>query len=143
MMKLRALVLVAATAASVAHPANAHASAPSSIVIDGAGFGHGRGLSQWGARALGERGMRWDRIVSHYYPGTALRSVSARTPIRVLVARRTTAVITSTSGFTLTVDGITRSVRAVRVSRHGKEIRTELGAGPSGPWRSGATGSSI
>lgn len=36
------------------------------------GYGHGVGLSQWGAKALAEQGQRYDAILAHYYPGTVL-----------------------------------------------------------------------
>ena len=36
------------------------------------GYGHGVGLSQWGAKALAEQGMDWISILAHYFPGTSL-----------------------------------------------------------------------
>ena len=36
------------------------------------GYGHGVGLSQWGAKALAEQGQCFDAILAHYYPGTTL-----------------------------------------------------------------------
>lgn len=36
------------------------------------GYGHGVGLSQWGAKALAEAGQSWDAILAHYFPGTSL-----------------------------------------------------------------------
>ncbi|HIV87310.1 MAG TPA: stage II sporulation protein D [Candidatus Pygmaiobacter gallistercoris] len=36
------------------------------------GYGHGVGLSQYGANALAITGKRYDEILAHYYPGTAL-----------------------------------------------------------------------
>ena len=37
------------------------------------GYGHGVGMSQWGARALAEQGADYAAILAHYYPGTELR----------------------------------------------------------------------
>ena len=37
------------------------------------GYGHGVGLSQWGARALAEQGQSAPQILAHYFPGTELR----------------------------------------------------------------------
>ena len=45
--------------------------------FDGAGFGHGAGLSQAGAIDLARRGWGLERILSHYYPGTRLLPLSA------------------------------------------------------------------
>lgn len=36
------------------------------------GYGHGVGLSQWGAKALAEQGQNFADILAHYYPGTSL-----------------------------------------------------------------------
>ena len=37
------------------------------------GYGHGVGMSQWGAKALAEQGADYRTILGHYYPGTELR----------------------------------------------------------------------
>lgn len=42
------------------------------IYFAGRGFGHGLGLSQWGAKALAEAGFTHEEILAHYYPGTRL-----------------------------------------------------------------------
>lgn len=36
------------------------------------GYGHGVGLSQWGAKALAEQGAGYEEILAHYFPGTTL-----------------------------------------------------------------------
>ena len=36
------------------------------------GYGHGVGLSQWGAKAFAEQGLSYDAILAHYFPGTTL-----------------------------------------------------------------------
>lgn len=41
----------------------------------GSGNGHGVGMSQWGARAMAERGDSYQEILRVFYPGTALRSL--------------------------------------------------------------------
>ncbi len=42
------------------------------IRMSGRGYGHGVGLSQWGARALAEQGRSADEIALHYYKGLEL-----------------------------------------------------------------------
>jgi stage II sporulation protein D len=37
------------------------------VIFVGRGFGHGVGMSQWGARGLAVRGYTWRQIVEHYY----------------------------------------------------------------------------
>ncbi len=50
--------------------------------LEGHGWGHGRGMSQWGAQGAASRGVGAETIVSTYYPGTT-RTVLAPAPIRV------------------------------------------------------------
>ena len=77
----------------------AQASAGTLFVIDGRGWGHGVGMSQYGARGYAEAGWGYQRILAHYYRGTELRIVPAR-PVRVLLAERLPAVqISSTKPF--------------------------------------------
>jgi stage II sporulation protein D len=49
---------------------------PDAIVVTGSGHGHGVGMSQWGARAMAERGADYREILAAFYPGTRL--VAAR-----------------------------------------------------------------
>jgi len=52
--------------------AEPQAPAAVTLVISGRGFGHGIGMSQWGAYGLARRGADHNAILSHYYPGTQL-----------------------------------------------------------------------
>ena len=36
------------------------------------GYGHGVGLSQYGANAMAEAGSSWREILEHYYTGIAI-----------------------------------------------------------------------
>ena len=42
------------------------------FVFTGKGWGHGVGLSQWGAKALADQGWDYKKILDFYYPGTKL-----------------------------------------------------------------------
>ncbi|BAS28628.1 stage II sporulation protein D [Limnochorda pilosa] len=42
------------------------------------GFGHGVGMSQYGADGLAQAGRSYEEILSHYYPGTALETWAGR-----------------------------------------------------------------
>ena len=46
---------------------------PPSLLAIGRGYGHGVGMSQWGAHGLAQRGQSYDQILRHYYRGTELR----------------------------------------------------------------------
>jgi stage II sporulation protein D len=60
----------------------------SSLVIDGAGDGHGVGLSQDGALGFAEHGWSYSAILAHYYTGTALGTAPANTVVKVLVGSK-------------------------------------------------------
>jgi stage II sporulation protein D len=46
---------------------------PPALLAIGRGFGHGVGMSQWGAHGLANRGQSYEQILHHYYRGTELR----------------------------------------------------------------------
>jgi stage II sporulation protein D len=41
-------------------------------LFSGKGWGHGVGMSQWGAKALADSGWTCEQILRFYYPGTVL-----------------------------------------------------------------------
>lgn len=53
-------------------------------VVKGRGWGHGAGLSQYGAFGYAERGASYRKILAHYYKGTELGSADGEN-VRVLV----------------------------------------------------------
>jgi stage II sporulation protein D len=46
------------------------------LLAVGRGFGHGVGMSQWGAHAMAQRGQTHEQILRHYYRGTELSTYS-------------------------------------------------------------------
>lgn len=44
------------------------------VIFTGRGFGHGVGLSQWGALEMAREGKNYREILAHYYPGTTLKN---------------------------------------------------------------------
>lgn len=46
---------------------------PSGYIFNGGGWGHGVGMSQYGAKGMAENGFTYDKILYHYYPGTYLK----------------------------------------------------------------------
>jgi stage II sporulation protein D len=71
---------------------------PSALVLTGHGWGHGLGLSQWGAYGYAMHGWPYDRILAHYYVGTSLGSATVST-VRVLVAQEKKATLGSTAAW--------------------------------------------
>lgn len=53
------------------------------VVVRGSGFGHGVGLSQYGAQAQALSGRDYHEILNHYYPGTAWARASHEADIAV------------------------------------------------------------
>ena len=46
---------------------------PATFAFQGSGYGHGVGMSQWGALAMAQRGDTYAAILRHYYRGTELQ----------------------------------------------------------------------
>lgn len=71
------------------------------ITIDGKGFGHGRGLSQYGALGRAQDHQTYREIVRFYYPGTRWGTDSGQ--VKVLITRDTTrdVVVASRGGLTV------------------------------------------
>jgi stage II sporulation protein D len=85
-----AAVLVAASAAAAPRdraqlPALCPRCAPPVFVITGRGWGHGVGLSQYGALGYARNGAGFEEILTHYYQGTEVTQAPVKR-IRVLLA---------------------------------------------------------
>lgn len=82
--------MAAATMALASAPVEAQASGAraTTLVIDGAGDGHGVGMSQDGALGFAEHGWSYAAILGHYYTGTALGQAPANTIVKVLVGSK-------------------------------------------------------
>jgi len=70
-------------------PANA---VPNEWIIVGSGWGHGVGLSQYGALGQALEGRSWQDILSHFYPGTNLGDSPGDKQIVVGLSQDKTAV---------------------------------------------------
>jgi stage II sporulation protein D len=123
-MKKLPIALALAVCALV--PQAASAATSSNFTIRGAGFGHGIGLSQYGAYGYAAHGADWRKIVLHYFTDTHLGNAAGRT-IRVLL---------QSGNGTVWVSGATRagnhkldSTKSYRLTRSGLgvELRTARG----------------
>jgi stage II sporulation protein D len=54
--------------------------------INGGGYGHGIGMSQYGAEGYALHGESYQFILAHYYQGTALGTLNPNQTVRVLLA---------------------------------------------------------
>jgi stage II sporulation protein D len=95
----------AATVGTTAVPAPP-ASTPA-FVLAGGGWGHGVGMSQWGAFGQARAGRDYRTILSYYYPGTTLGPSPVLVPskLRILVADGLAALTVTASGAIALVDG--------------------------------------
>jgi SpoIID/LytB domain protein len=66
-------------------------------VIEGRGYGHGRGMAQWGARAAAVAGRDAQQILAFYYPGTT-RAAIGNPLIRVRVGPDPNLVVGPAAG---------------------------------------------
>lgn len=101
-------------------------------VVKGRGFGHGVGMSQYGAYGYAERGRDYRFILRHYYRGTSIGRLTGPRVVRVLVDISPRAV--AFSGASRACGrGLApgRSYEAVR-SRGGVTLRTSGGRMLSG-----------
>jgi stage II sporulation protein D len=90
----RALVLAFVISLLVAVPAEGAAR----FTIRGAGFGHGVGMSQYGAMGWAEHGAPYDQILGHYYSGTALGTTDPNRAVRVLLQSASTVRFSGATG---------------------------------------------
>lgn len=51
-----------------------------SFLFAGRGWGHGVGMSQWGAKGMADMGYTYDQILAHYYPETSLVTWDGASP---------------------------------------------------------------
>jgi stage II sporulation protein D len=85
---MRSLSRLAACAALLAcawvAPAHA-ASSKTALIIRGAGYGHGVGMSQYGAYGYALHGWTYDQILAHYFTGTALGRLDPEPDVSVVL----------------------------------------------------------
>jgi stage II sporulation protein D len=83
MTLFRPVVACSALLACAAAPAAADAA--TRLVIRGGGFGHGVGMSQYGALGQAQQGRTYRQILGHYYTSTQIGRLDANPTVRVLI----------------------------------------------------------
>src|SRR5215218_377853 len=125
----RTLLATLAALLALAAPA---AAAKTTFTIKGAGFGHGVGMSQYGAMGYASHGWNAAQILGHYYSGTALGTTDPAKKVRIRLVEETSA--TKISGVrqagtrkldpTTTYTVTRRGVSQVQLSARGKRVGT-------------------
>src|SRR5215218_2480738 len=82
---LSSLSLLLAGAAPAAAEQQPAAPPVVALSIKGHGWGHGVGLSQWGAYGFAQHGSTYAEILAHYYRGTELGRAPGPNQIRILL----------------------------------------------------------
>jgi SpoIID/LytB domain protein len=91
----RLLPLLLSAAVAVALVPAAPATAARNFTFFGSGYGHGLGMSQWGANGLARMGWSEERIIEHFYRGTEVARTHTLPPnirIEILAGVKTVHV---------------------------------------------------
>ncbi len=97
-VKAVSAVLALLVAGTLPSAPTAAAVVPASFYLSGSGWGHGVGLSQYGARGQAEAGRTAAEILAHYYTGTTVAALPDSKDIRVQVQQAPTMVANTTVG---------------------------------------------
>jgi stage II sporulation protein D len=83
----------------------AAAGAGTVFLLDGRGWGHGIGMSQWGAEGYARHGFGYRQILGHYYPHTHIAIADPR-DVRVLLVEGSDRVRVGSAAPFVVVDAI-------------------------------------
>src|SRR6476646_6684597 len=127
-MRRRALTSIVALL-SLAAPLTAPASADARVswVVEGGGFGHGVGLSAYGAYGYGLHGYGYRQILHHYFRGIQVTTLKRAPIVRVLLT-----ISPGDVGFSNATAACGRKLdprRSYRAHRHGGSVRLLSGSG--------------
>jgi stage II sporulation protein D len=108
-LRMGIALLVALVATATAGTARAG----SVLLVTGHGWGHGVGMSQWGAYGYARHGWTYRRILGHYYPGTKMGHVG-ELRVRVLLAQGASSITVGCAAPLRVTDGrrLTRTLPA-------------------------------
>lgn len=93
-------------------------SADTTITISGRGFGHGVGMSQYGAYGMASRGVGATDILTQYYRGTNVAAVAQPADVRVHVGTPASTTVTGAAPVDFWINGqyVAQSVAGQRVT---------------------------
>ena len=127
------LVLVTVASAARLQPQQESTPGEAVFVVSGRGWGHGVGMSQYGALGQAKEGKSYDEILAYYYYGTKLGRTSKK-DVRVLLAEgRRALTISSPAPFSV-VDAAGTRLRILAGAmplKPGLEVVSEDGPVPA------------
>ena len=95
------------------------------VTFSGHGFGHGHGMSQWGAYGAATQGKTWQQILAFYYPGTTLANLGNRNiRVRLDVVSHTTLSLPTPAGLRLAGQLLPSTIAGASVSRYRVQSRS-------------------
>lgn len=113
---------------------------PTTMTFNGRGWGHGRGMSQWGSQGYATNfGWSYTRILDHYYGGTTMGTRANRAMLVRLMAQEGKTTTVQNDGGTLALTGnkglSASGMKAVRMSKLADgTLKVEQASGCGGPW---------
>jgi SpoIID/LytB domain protein len=72
------------------------------VMLSGHGFGHGHGMSQYGAQGAAKQGLTYKQIIDFYYPSTTWSQVTGKVRVLISADTSTDVVVAAMSGLRLT-----------------------------------------
>ena len=97
--------------------------AADSFTFEGSGWGHGVGMSQWGARGMAERNNSYVQILQHYYSGAAVTTRATSNGVRVLATQGQASITLRAVGARITVAGSPLDPgQSVTLTRSGNQV---------------------
>jgi stage II sporulation protein D len=66
--------------------------------LQGHGWGHGHGMSQYGARGAARDGLSWKQILGFYYPGTTMTATKSRIRVQITADTSPDVVVSPVDG---------------------------------------------
>jgi len=100
------LIACAALVTALLPTVPAAAQGPANFVFTGAGWGHGVGMSQNGARNMANQGLNHVAILNHYYPNTVLSTAPQLDQIRVHIGDAPLVELSSAGSMTFERNGV-------------------------------------
>ena len=138
------LALIAVIPIADASAQSAPAS-PVTFLVQGKGWGHGRGLGQWGSLGYALKGWKVDQILAHYYGGTTAGTIDPNSELRVRLLREDDIDVIVVSERGQLVSGAAPGTfTALRAQpQPGGGYLVQSGPGCAGPWTDVTTAPSV
>lgn len=131
-------------AAGALVPAAPSYAGPERLVLQGHGWGHGHGMSQYGAQGAALAGRTYRQILGFYYPGTRWGRVGGQVKVLISADTSSDVVVAARSGLTVKSLGTGHKTRLRDVRPQARKWRITAASptrsrvawkGRSGGWR--------